>query len=76
MMTGWGEITLGAWVWMAVWVVALVGMVWLLVQGGGGRSRREDPDEILRVRFARGEISQSEFEQARRLLTDDKESRT
>lgn len=36
-----------------------------------GRADREDALEIVRRRFARGEISQAEFEVARRALTND-----
>lgn len=74
MMTGWGEMTLGAWIWMAVWIVALVAMVWLLVRGSDGRGRHVEPLEILRARFARGEISEAEFEQARRVLGMERET--
>jgi len=38
----------------------------LLVQAAHGR--RDDSRTILRKRFARGEISQAEFEDARRIL--------
>ena len=67
MMDGWG-VTLGGWIWMGVWIVALLGMVWLIVAGSRGRGPREDALEILRARFARGEISQEEFERARDAL--------
>ncbi len=68
MMTGWGEFALGGWIWMGVWIVALVVMIWLIVAGGRERSTRDEPLEILRARFARGELSEEEYEQARRLL--------
>ena len=73
MMTSWGAMTLGAWLWMGVWVVALLAMVWLLVRGDRA-PRVEDPEAILRARFARGEISDLEYEQARRLLRGEKEA--
>ena len=68
MMTGWGEFALGGWIWMGVWIVALVVMIWLIVAGGREGSTSDEPLEILRARFARGELSKEEFEQARRLL--------
>ena len=67
MVGTWG-MSLGGWIWMAVWVVALLAMVWLLVVGGRGRSRADDPLEILRARYARGEISEEEFRHARDVL--------
>jgi uncharacterized membrane protein len=70
---GW-EMNLGGWAWMGVWIVALVVMVWFITRSPD--SRTQDPVEILRARFARGEISQVEFEQARRVLDPEKEPRT
>ena len=74
MMTSWGEMTLGAWLWMGVWVAALLAMVWVLVRGGDRAPRREDADAILRARFARGEISEAELERALRMLRSEQES--
>jgi putative membrane protein len=70
MMTTWGEMTLGAWIWMGAWIVALLGMVWLVVRPPHDRRTEQDALEILRARFARGEISGEEFERARDLLFD------
>lgn len=67
MSGAWG-MTIGGWIWMAVWVVALIVMVWLLVSAGGRRSSDDDPVEILRRRFARGEMSEEEFRHARDIL--------
>ncbi|MGC8634880.1 MAG: SHOCT domain-containing protein [Candidatus Limnocylindrales bacterium] len=74
MLTAWGDMTLGAWLWMGVWIVALLVMVWLLVRGGERVARTDDPDAILRARFARGEISEAEFEEARRVLRTETEA--
>jgi len=68
MMTGIWGMTLGGWIWMAIWVIALLAMVWLLVSGGRGRDRADGPLEILRSRYARGEISEEEFRHARDVL--------
>lgn len=63
-----------AWVWMLVWIVALLFMVWLIVRSPAERSTAEDAMAILRARFAHGEISQDEFERARiALLSDTRE---
>ena len=59
----------GGWIWMAVWIAALLVMVWLVVRSPGGPAV-DDAMEILRARFARGEISKDEFEQARAVLLD------
>ncbi len=65
-MMSWG---VGGWVWMAVWIVALLAMVWLVVRSPN-RPVEADAMEILRARFARGEINKEEFEQARTVLLD------
>jgi uncharacterized membrane protein len=68
MMDGWG-MTLGGGIWMLVWIGALLLMVWLLVAGGRG-DRHEDPLDLLRARFARGEIGEDEYRRMRSVLTD------
>jgi len=71
MMIGfdWG-MGLGGWLWMILGVVLLVAIVWAVVAAIPNRDRpaADDSAQILRSRFARGEISQEEYEQARRLL--------
>lgn len=57
----------GSWAWMAVWLVALFTMVWLLV-APPRRGRSETPADILRRRYAAGEISEDEFRHARDIL--------
>ena len=68
---GW-EMNLGGWVWMGVWILALVVMVWFITRSPDAHRGTQEPLEILRTRFARGEISQAEFEQARRVLEPDR----
>jgi uncharacterized membrane protein len=65
-MMSWG---VDGWIWMAVWIVALFVMVWLVVRSPG-RPVEADAMDILRARFARGEISKEEFVQARTVLLD------
>jgi len=53
-------------------VVAVAAVVWLFVRGplaaGGGRVEKRSALEILKERYARGEIGQAEFEQKKRDL--------
>jgi putative membrane protein len=64
------------WIWMIVWIAVLIVMVWLIVRGPAERTAAEDAMAILRARFARGEISQDEFERARNaLLVDQAQTR-
>ena len=71
MMTGieWG-MGLGGWLWMILAVILVVAVVWVLSTAVTGRERSaaDDAAKILRARFARGEITEAEYEQARRLL--------
>lgn len=71
MMTGieWG-MGVGGWLWMILAVILIVAIVWVLVTAVGGRDRSpaDDAAQILKARFARGEISQAEYEQGRHLL--------
>ena len=73
-MMGYGDfgwIGSGGWFWM---VLAMAAILALLVWGMGtqfvGRDRRAEttPRDILERRFAAGEISQTEFEQAKHVL--------
>ena len=78
---GWGMGPDG-WLWMLGGLIVLIGIVVLVVRGTGGYNRaadrrtdsspRPDPMDILRERFARGEITEAELEQAKRTLGDDR----
>ena len=75
MMAGAGwSMGLGGWLWMllalAVGIAIVLAFVWLVTAALPGRqhSTTEESVQILKARFARGEISEQEYEQARRLL--------
>lgn len=78
---GWGMGPDG-WLWMLGGLVVLIGIVVLVVWAMSGFNRaadrrtdtspRPDPMDILQERFARGEITQAELEQAKRTLGDDR----
>jgi uncharacterized membrane protein len=58
---------------MLAWIAAITVMVWLIVRRSDDRPR-DDAMAILRARFARGELSQQEYERARdALLADQRE---
>lgn len=64
------------WIWMLGGLLVMVGFVVLIVwaigaanRGGTGREpERASALDILRERYARGEITQQEFEQAKKTL--------
>jgi uncharacterized membrane protein len=72
---GW-EMNFGGWVWMGVWILALIVMIWFITRSSDSPRSMQEPSEILRARFAKGEINQAEYEQARRVLDPEKETRT
>ncbi len=82
MMVGGWDMGAGGWLWMIGGLVLLIGIVVLVVWAIGGSNRvadrrtdsssRPEPLGILRERFARGEITEAEFEQAKRILGYDK----
>ncbi len=64
------------WIWMLAGLLVMVGFVILIIWAVGNASRggsnrdpeRPTPLDILRERLARGEITQQEFEQAKKTL--------
>lgn len=77
MMMGYGVAGGAAgWIWMLAGLLVMVGFVVLIVWAVGNASRgstnkdpeRPTPLDILRERHARGEITQQEFEQAKKTL--------
>jgi putative membrane protein len=72
----WGEHEGMGW-WMllgSVWFVLFWGAViyfvfWAANRGGGGRSSTETPLDILKRRYASGEISKEEFDRMRHDLS-------
>ncbi len=54
---------------MIVFVIACIVVMSSMMRGGmHQRDRRREPLDILKDRFARGEINQAEYEERRRLL--------
>jgi putative membrane protein len=76
MWDGWGMGWAGGWM-MLVWVLVLGLIVWGVVAltRSSGRDTRPTPSEVLEMRFARGEITEEEYRQARAALKDDRTSR-
>lgn len=73
---GWGHWMgwLGSAFMIAVWALVIVGGVFLvrfLVRQGRGQAQGDSSLEILKRRYAQGDISREEFEEKRRDLASD-----
>jgi putative membrane protein len=70
----WGDHWMyGGFMWI-VWVAVIIGLIWLVTwiakqAKSSGTAQNEHPLEILRRRYAKGEIDKEEFEQKRKDLT-------
>lgn len=53
--------------WWIFWIVVIVAFVYWLSQQRGGQGK-ETPEEILKKRLARGEITVEEYEELRKRL--------
>lgn len=69
---GWGWMAVGHLLWWALVVVAIVALLrWM--RGGPPQAPAAAPDralDLLRERFARGEIDREEYEERKRVLGD------
>lgn len=80
-MMGYGWDGWGGGLWMLGGLLVMIGVIILVVWAVTAISRDQaptrgpsgpTPNEILRERFARGEISEQEFEQAKKVLGPDR----
>ena len=63
----------GGWAWLAIVAIAvMIGAVAWIMWGAGsnGRGSSEGPVEVLKTRYARGELSTEEFQERLRTVED------
>lgn len=76
MMGGWGMGWFGSIFMLVFWVLVIVGLVFLIkwliqtTKGGAEVTRSSRALDILKERYARGEINKEEFEEKKRDLKD------
>ncbi len=71
---GWGSGMALGWILMAIfWILVILGIIYVVKFTWGGQERRQYPREsaldILKRRYASGEISKEEFEQMKKDIT-------
>jgi putative membrane protein len=68
-MGGWGWLAITA---MAVMMGGMGWMMWSMMRGAGssGRGSSQDPLEVLKTRYARGELTTEEFQERLRTIED------
>lgn len=58
-------------IWWIIWIALLVWIFFIPGDIPYQRSKEESPLDILRKRFAKGEITKEEFEDAKEILSTD-----
>ena len=68
-MGGWGWLAIAG---MAVMMGAMGWMMWSMMRGAGGRGSGspEDPVDVLKARYARGELTTEELHERLRTIQD------
>ena len=67
---GWGWIGLGMLHVALFWVLVVLGIVVLVRWLAGGSPREPSATNILKARYAKGELTREQFEQMKRELAD------
>ena len=74
---GLGDGHMGGWGWLAITAMAVMmggmgWMMWSMMRGTGsnGAGSSEDPVDVLRARYARGELTTEEFQERLRTIED------
>jgi len=71
MMWWWNDYSASMhWVFGPLMMIVVIGLIFIMIRGMTGRQRSNDRFalDILKERLARGEISQAEYEERRRLI--------
>ena len=71
-MMDYGDMGTYGWIWMTLvmgfWIAVAVLVGWMAIRKGDARPPTTNAEEILRRRYASGEINEIDFESARQTL--------
>lgn len=56
------------WMGMVLWILFIAAFIFIIWKIAGNRKKENIPLDILKERFARGEITKEEFEEQKRIL--------
>ncbi|MDT7827272.1 SHOCT domain-containing protein [Pricia sp. S334] len=59
-------------IWWIVWLILLVWIFFVPYDIPYRKNENENPNDILKKRFAKGEISKEEYEESKKILESDK----
>ncbi len=58
-------------IWWIIWVILIAWIFFIPADIPYQKSKKDSPLDILKMRFAKGEISKEEFEVSKNILTSD-----
>jgi len=73
---GFGDGHMGGWGWLVIVAIVMMGgmgwMMWSMMRGAGSNrgGSSEDPVEVLKARYARGELTTEEFQERLATIED------
>lgn len=58
-------------IWWIIWIILIAWIFFIPANIPYQKSKKENPLDILKTRFAKGELSKEEFEESKKILISD-----